>query len=75
MVGEKDAWIQVDLGRMQPITGIVTQGRHGTAQFVTKYKVEVGPDVYNLKPVMDDGNIVVSNESFGCHIYIQHHLD
>ena len=37
-------YIQMDNGRTQAITGVITQGRHGMSQWVTKYKVKYSVD-------------------------------
>ena len=36
---DKGQWLQIDLGKITKITGIVTQGRYGADWWVKKYKL------------------------------------
>ena len=49
----KDQWIQVNLGIPRLITGIITQGRHGRDEWVTRYKVQYTDDGVNWQYVVD----------------------
>ena len=37
-------WIQIDFGIMTTVTYVATQGRHGTVQWVTHYKLQYSKD-------------------------------
>jgi len=37
-------WIQIDFGIVTTVTYVATQGRHGTEQWVTQYKVQYSDD-------------------------------
>ena len=50
-----DVWIQVDFLSDKQVTGVVTQGRHNVAQWVTEYKVEYVEDGSDrFKAVLDE---------------------
>ena len=46
-------WIQVDLGFVMIVSGIVLQGREGRVQYVTKYKVRYSDDGSSWRWVKD----------------------
>ena len=48
-----DQWIQVNLGIPRLITGIITQGRHGRDEWVTRYKVQYADDGVNWQYVVN----------------------
>ncbi|XP_072022195.1 uncharacterized protein [Amphiura filiformis] len=48
-----DQWIQVDLGTPTLVSGIITQGRDGTDQWVTMFTVEYSKDCITWKDVDD----------------------
>ncbi|CAB3386136.1 Hypothetical predicted protein [Cloeon dipterum] len=60
----KDAWIadednseqylQVDLGRPEPVYGVILQGNEPTHQFVTSYRVTYSLDGANFSPATDE---------------------
>ena len=50
---DKDQWIQVNFGIPRLITGIITQGRHGAKQWVTRYRVQYGDDGINWEYAVD----------------------
>ncbi|XP_035696734.1 uncharacterized protein LOC118430131 [Branchiostoma floridae] len=49
-------WLQVDLGRMRTIAGVITQGRNGVAQWVTSYKLQHGVYENHLTTIVDLSN-------------------
>ena len=49
-------WIQVDLGAITSVSGIVIQGRSHKDQWVTAYKVQYGNDTTGLQYIKDIGN-------------------
>ena len=60
-------WAQVDLGAPMTVTGVITQGRYESAQWVTYYKVLYGLDGSNFDYVDDsEGNDKVINTQQGC---------
>ncbi|KAL7675532.1 hypothetical protein ACOME3_001801 [Neoechinorhynchus agilis] len=46
-------WLQLDLGFMSEVSGILTQGRSGTNQFVTSYRVSFSKDAKHWQYVTD----------------------
>jgi len=51
-------WIQVDLGQVQQVTGIITQGRHeavnnNESQYIKSFRVSYGEYENNLQSVTD----------------------
>ena len=47
-------WLQVDLGSQHTkVTRVATQGRHNTAQWVTKYKLQYSNDGVNFHYYME----------------------
>ena len=42
--GDQNPWIQVDFLRPVTVTGIITQGRSGSDQWVTTYKLAYSDD-------------------------------
>ena len=59
------AWIQVDLLRETPVTGIITQGRGNDAcncdQWITSFKIHHGTHASDVHVLLDDaGNPLVS---------------
>lgn len=55
-------WIQVDLGRVQQVTGVVTQGRPDPTlnDFITEFKIQYGDDESNLHFLSYNGQDIVS---------------
>ncbi len=47
-------WIQVNLGNITMVTGVMLQGRQDYGQWVTEYKVQYGNDGENWNYVLDD---------------------
>ena len=45
---DANQWIQVALGSHTKLTGIVTQGRNGADQWVTKYQLQYSEDGVNF---------------------------
>lgn len=65
-----DQWLQVDLGGLNVMTGITTQGRHSEpAMWVTKYKLQHSDDGESFRYYKEQGqnadkvktNLKVSN--------------
>ncbi|XP_033107775.1 uncharacterized protein LOC117109513 isoform X2 [Anneissia japonica] len=58
-------WIQVDLGKIRQVSGVVTQGRNGYSpgQWVESYKVSYSIDATNWEPIV--GNAGVPMEFVG----------
>ncbi|CAK8677458.1 unnamed protein product [Clavelina lepadiformis] len=57
---KRGAWIEVDMKVNTTLTGVVTQGRPSTNQWVTRYKISLGNFPDELKFVQDDdGNHVI----------------
>ena len=52
-VNEAYQWIQVDLGVLKRVSGIVLQGRQDLYQWVTKYKVDYSVDPMSWMWVKD----------------------
>ncbi|CAH1778931.1 unnamed protein product, partial [Owenia fusiformis] len=46
---DREQWIQADLGRVMIVTGVITQGRNGNAQWVKSYKFSYGETETDLK--------------------------
>ena len=46
LTNDLNQWLQVDLGKITPLTHVATQGRNkwSPAQMVTKYKLQFGDD-------------------------------
>ena len=62
LYNNQDQWIQVDLGELQTVSGIITQGRQDYNQWVTEYQVEYSTDCSTWQSVQDDnGDAMVSN--------------
>ncbi|XP_072039690.1 uncharacterized protein [Amphiura filiformis] len=53
-----DQWIAVDLGYLQTVTGVVTQGRHGANQWVTSYTIEYSEDGVTWFPVNTTDGVI-----------------
>ncbi|XP_039252067.2 lactadherin-like [Styela clava] len=49
-------WVQVDLQKPRPITGVVTQGRYRHSQYVKSYKVQYGNSVSALRTYQENGS-------------------
>lgn len=47
-------WIQVDLGAVRSVSGIVLQGRADYNQWVTKYKIQYSKDGINWQYIKDE---------------------
>ena len=45
---DANQWIQVALGSYTKLTGVATQGRNGTSQWVTKYQLQYSDDGVNF---------------------------
>ena len=48
-------WVQVDLLEAMQVTGVITQGRYESGQWVKKYNVLYGDDGSNFAYVQDSG--------------------
>ena len=46
-----DQWMQIDLGALKPVTGVVTQGRTDADQWVTGYTISTSTDGSTWTPV------------------------
>ena len=54
--GDTTAWLQIDLiKKYVKIKGVTTQGRHGAAQWVTKYSLLYGNDTNSLVYYKEQG--------------------
>ena len=49
-------WIQVEIGTLRSVSGIVLQGRSDYAQWVTKYKVQYSNDGITWQYIQDSNN-------------------
>nr|XP_039252074.1 lactadherin-like [Styela clava] len=49
-------WVQVDLQKPRPITGVVTQGRTRYGQYVKSFKVQYGNSVLALRTYQENGS-------------------
>ena len=59
-----DQWIQVDLGELQAVSGIIMQGRANYNQWVTEYQVEYSTDGSTWQYVQDEnGEDMVSKHT------------
>ena len=57
-----DQWIAVDLLSTTQVTGLITQGRHANAQWVTSYQFQYSDDSNTWNTVTDaDGSDEVSD--------------
>ena len=54
LYNDKDQWIQVALGKLQSVSGIILQGREDEDQWVTEYQVEYSTDGNTWQYVHDD---------------------
>ena len=58
--GSRETWLQVDAGKVTPIAGVVTQGRHNYGRWVKTFKIKVSEDGVSFKDVecgrIFDGN-------------------
>ncbi|XP_033117579.1 uncharacterized protein LOC117117396 [Anneissia japonica] len=82
-VYDQNQWIQADLGSLLMVTGATTQGRDGSGQWVTSYKVHYSFDGENFKTILNasgqaavftgnsDGNTAVTN-MFHIPVYAQY---
>ena len=48
-------WLQIDLSRMESVTAIATQGRHGNSQWITSYYFSYGNDSTSLTEYLEGG--------------------
>jgi len=49
-------WLQIDLGNMYfKVTGVASQGRQGSNQWVTKYKLQYSTDGTTFQNYKDEG--------------------
>lgn len=63
-----DEYLQIDLGHIEPVYGVVSQGVLGTSQYVTSYNVLYSTDGVFFTYIKDNSNSVkVSN----IHQFIQ----
>lgn len=44
LLKDNNQWLQVDLLRTTRVTGIATQGKNASQQWITEYKLEYGED-------------------------------
>ncbi|XP_033109129.1 lactadherin-like isoform X2 [Anneissia japonica] len=57
---DNNQWIQVDLGILNEVTGVITQGSHAWNEWVTSYEVHHSVDNTNFQPVTEgSGQIAV----------------
>ena len=58
--GSRQTWLQIDVGKVEPIAGVVTQGRGNYGRWVKTFKVKVSEDGVDFKDVecgrIFDGN-------------------
>ena len=54
LYNDQDQWIQVALGKLQSVSGIILQGREDEDQWVTEYQVEYSTDGKAWQYVHDD---------------------
>ena len=43
-MGNYEQWLEVDLGRVKRVTGLATQGRQNTDEFVSKFGIKFSVD-------------------------------
>ena len=68
----KHQWIQVNFGIPRLVTGIITQGRNGDDQWVTRYKVQYGDDGISWEYAVDSKqNKTVISYPFNCNMFIK----
>ena len=63
VTNNKSQWIQVNFGLPRLVTGIITQGRHGADEWVTRYKVQYADDGVNWQYVVDGQQIEMVNDN------------
>jgi hypothetical protein len=63
----KGEWMQIDLGKVLKVGGVVTQGRAMTREMVTQYKVQLSKDAltWETVPGTFKGNSDVASKEFG----------
>jgi len=52
-------WLQVDLGSRKQVVAIATQGRYGSSDWTSKYRLLYSDTQKNWRPYLQDGNIWV----------------
>ncbi|XP_074544491.1 contactin-associated protein-like 2 [Halichoeres trimaculatus] len=50
-------WLQVDLGSRKQVVAIATQGRYGSSDWTSKYRLLYSDTQKNWRPYLQDGNI------------------
>ncbi len=63
-IRDSNQWLQVDLGRQYSrVTGVATQGRHNTYQWVTRYKLQYRNDEASFRYYIEQGQTKVKLHS------------
>uniref|UniRef100_A0A8C5Q8M8 Contactin associated protein family member 5 n=1 Tax=Leptobrachium leishanense TaxID=445787 RepID=A0A8C5Q8M8_9ANUR len=65
-------WLQVDLGERYDITGVATQGRHGSSDWVTRYNIMFSDTGCNWKPYHHDNSIMLFSGNTNADGVVQH---
>lgn len=65
-------WLQVNLGSRKQVVAIVTQGRYGSSDWTSKYRLLYSDTQKNWRPYLQDGNIWVRKNSMSCVLRPSH---
>lgn len=70
LVTDRNQWLQVDLGSRKQVFTIVTQGRYGSSDWTSKYRLLYSETQKNWRPYLQDGNIWVSKKLMSRHLQL-----
>ncbi|XP_040027121.2 contactin-associated protein-like 2b [Gasterosteus aculeatus] len=67
-------WLQVNLGSRKQVVAIVTQGRYGSSDWTSKYRLLYSDTQKNWRPYLQDGNIWTFEGNVNSHGVVRHEL-
>ncbi|TKS80454.1 Contactin-associated protein-like 2 [Collichthys lucidus] len=74
LVTDRNQWLQVDLGSRKQVFTIVTQGRYGSSDWTSKYRLLYSETQKNWRPYLQDGNIWTFEGNVNSEGVVRHKL-
>ncbi|KAG8014384.1 Contactin-associated protein-like 2, partial [Nibea albiflora] len=71
---DRNQWLQVDLGSRKQVVTIVTQGRYGSSDWISKYRLLYSDTQKNWRPYLQDGNIWTFEGNVNSEGVVRHEL-
>uniref|UniRef100_A0A3B3ZNM0 Uncharacterized protein n=1 Tax=Periophthalmus magnuspinnatus TaxID=409849 RepID=A0A3B3ZNM0_9GOBI len=71
---DRSPWLQVDLGGRRKVVAVATQGRYGSSDWTSRYRLLYSDTQRNWRPYLQDGNIWTFEGNVNSEGVVRHQL-